>query len=632
MRFLLLSFCLFSGFALSAQFSIDPPVVATGPYAITDTVYMSPDGDDANPGTQDQPVQSFAKALQLLPFGTPGVNGGQAYGLIRLLPGTYVSANGFQQGANQWKNGNTYKNVSVEGIGEVQIGGTANDFCTGHGLRLLGSHIFVKNITIRYAGIIGLFVHRNSLGDPRPSDVLIENVQVDSVGSFAMLFEHTDRIEVANCRASWAARPGADDLATPCQWPSGIKFLFSTHCRIHHSTIEYTRGEGLNFHSVLNGEAYDNVIHDNGTNIYNDNSKNLIIRHNFIYNTPGAEAVWRNCPADTHPILSPAGMLIANEGACPEGLAPTFQNCTTNCFVTGDLFPNVDSVFIFNNIFQNVGSVILFWEGVTSILGVNCIRNVFVYHNTCISALGDEGAANSRGLIDFFFPAVHNTLTNSNFAIAQNIRISNNIFYRDPDAGPHLPPVRMVRHNLFPVPIDVTFDHNIWPEEHPFMGPNGEVRTLPADLPILLDSLHLIQPCDEQPEWVFAVPETGEIWLGDDYLYEGRNEGLTNAGALEYRADCQEVSSVFSKAEEMGDFRVSPNPLKGNFLHIFSGSQEPLELKLFDLTGSLQGVWHIDSPGGDGVTIQLPNQLRGLYLLELRSGAMRKVIKLVKAD
>ncbi|MDV7392599.1 hypothetical protein RZS08_14630, partial [Arthrospira platensis SPKY1] len=153
------------------------------------------------------------------------------------------------------------------------------------------------------------------------------------------------------------------------------------------------------------GEAFDNVIHDNGTNIYNDNSKNLIIRNNFIYNTPGAEAFWRTCPADTHPILPPAGMLIANEGACPEGQAPVFQDCATNCFVTGDLFPNVDSVFIFNNIFQNVGSVILFWEGVTSILGINCIRNVFVYHNTCLSALGDEGAANSRGLIDFYFPA-----------------------------------------------------------------------------------------------------------------------------------------------------------------------------------------------------------------------------------
>ncbi|MDV7393984.1 T9SS type A sorting domain-containing protein, partial [Arthrospira platensis SPKY1] len=62
------------------------------------------------------------------------------------------------------------------------------------------------------------------------------------------------------------------------------------------------------------------------------------------------------------------------------------------------------------------------------------------------------------------------------------------------------------------------------------------------------------------------------------------------------------------------------------------GYQEPLELRLFDLTGSLQGAWHIDNPGGDGVIIELPNQPRGLYLLELRSGAMRKTIKLVKAD
>lgn len=616
--------------ALTAQFSIPEPVVATGPYAITDTVYMSPDGDDSNPGTVDQPVKSFQKALQLLPFGTPGVNGGNAYGLIRLLPGTYVLASGFSQGANQWQNGNTYKNVSVEGIGEVQIGGTVDAFCAGHGLRLMGSHIFVKNITIKYAEIIGLLIHRDNAAQPKREHVLIDDVRVDSVKSFAMLLTDIDVVEVRNSRASWSARPGADAFTSPCQWPSGIKFHYSSNCRISGTIIEYSRGEGLNFHNVLNGEAFDNLIHDNGLNIYNDNSKNLIIRNNFVYNTPGSESTWRNCPADTHPILAPAGMMLANEGSCRDGWGATYQNCTTNCFITAELFPQVDSVFIYNNIFQNVGSAIMFWEGVTSQPGINCIRNVFVHHNTFITNLGDPAAANARGLVDFYFPAIHNTILNSGFAIAENIRITRNIFVQDPQGSPHLPPVRMVRHNLFPVPIDVVFDHNIWTESHAFMGANDVVRSeLPADLPLLFDSLHLIQPCADQQDWVLSVPETGEEWLGEDYVYKSRNEGLTNAGALEYREDCQEVSSVVYLLGKSRSFHVFPNPANEGKVNITGDFQEPLEVRLFDTFGRICGFWRFEPRAGETVTVELPEGIQGLVFLELNAGQLREVVRVV---
>lgn len=605
---------------LPAQFSIPAPVVATGSYAITDTVYMATEGDDANPGTIEEPVQSFGKALQLLPFGTPGVNGGHAYGLIRLLPGTYVSATGFSQGASQWKNGNTYKNVSVEGIGEVQIGGAATNFCTGHGLRLMGSHIFVKNLTIKYAEIAGLLIHRDNNTSPKVTDVLIDGVQVDSVGSFAMLLSDIVGVEVRNSRASWSARPGADALTSPCQWPSGIKFHYSTNCRISGTIIEYSRGEGLNFHNVLNGEAFDNVIHDNGLNIYNDNSKNLIIRNNFVYNTPGNEATWRNCPADTHPILPPAGMMMANEGSCRDGWGATYQGCQTNCFVTAELFPQVDSVFIFNNVFQNVGAAIMFWEGTTAQPGINCIRNVFVHHNTFISNLGDPGANNARGMVDFFFPAIHNTILNSGFAYAQNIQITRNIFVQDPQALPHLPPVRMVRDNLFPVPIDVVFDHNIWTESHSFLGPNDVVRpALSANLPLLFDSLHLIQPCAGQPDWVLSVPETGEEWLGEDYLYFSRNEGLTHAGALEYKEDCEMTSYVRESDRKEHFFEVFPNPVRGGAITIISSVDltEQLEVEAFDTLGRKIGFWTIEA----GHSIQLPAACKGLVYLRIRSGA-----------
>lgn len=629
-QFLLLLFAAAYAAVLPAQFSIPSPAVGTGPYAITDTVYMSTEGDDSNPGTIALPVKSFQKALQLLPFGTLGVNGGNAYGLIRLLPGTYVLAAGFSQGANQWQNGNTYKNVSVEGIGEVQIGGTADAFCAGHGLRLMGSHIFVKNITIKYAEIIGLLIHRADNSQPKREHVLIDNVRVDSVKSFAMLLSDIDVVEVRNSRASWSARPGADAMTSPCQWPSGIKFHYSSNCRISGTTIEYSRGEGLNFHNVLNGEAFDNLIHDNGLNIYNDNSKNLVIRNNYVYNTPGSEDTWRNCPADTHPILAPAGMMLANEGSCRDGWGATYQNCATNCFITAELFPQVDSVFIYNNVFQNVGSAIMFWEGVTSQPGVNCIRNVFVHHNTFLTNLGDPGAANARGLVDFYFPAIHNTILNSGFGFAENIRITRNIFVQDPQGSPHLPPVRMVRHNLFPVPIGVVFDHNIWTESHSFMGPNDVVRpVLPANLPLLVDSLHLIQPCGGQPDWVLSVPETGEEWLGMDYANNPRNEGLTNAGALEYKEDCLEISSMSDLMLERRRFKVFPNPANQGKVTITGDFEGPLEVKLFDTFGRKRGFWHFVVSDDETVTLELPEVGSGLFFLEFNDGQLREVARVI---
>lgn len=37
---------------LQAQLTVQTPIVNTGASAITDTIYMAPDGNDANPGTE----------------------------------------------------------------------------------------------------------------------------------------------------------------------------------------------------------------------------------------------------------------------------------------------------------------------------------------------------------------------------------------------------------------------------------------------------------------------------------------------------------------------------------------------------------------------------------------------------
>ena len=85
---LLIAAIMWNGIML-AQFDIQMPVINTGAYAITDTIYMDPNGEDSNPGTYEFPVKTFSIAVQKLPYGTQGINGGNAYGLIMLKPGYY---------------------------------------------------------------------------------------------------------------------------------------------------------------------------------------------------------------------------------------------------------------------------------------------------------------------------------------------------------------------------------------------------------------------------------------------------------------------------------------------------------------------------------------------------------------
>lgn len=557
LRCAILASFLFSPLLIWSQFDIAPPVINDGLYAITDTLYMDPNGNDSAPGTFDQPVKSFSVAVQKLPYGMQGINGGNAYGLIMLKAGHYDAPNGFQQYENTWQNGNVFRNVSIEGIGDVMIGGTADSFATGHLIVLSGDHIFIRNIRLQYSTGIGILLSRNE-GNTRQKHVFIEDVVVDSVGSFSMLLRNVDTILIRNCRSLYASRPGSAALTSPCQWPSGIKFFNSTECTIYDSEIAWTRGEGLNFHNSRRGQAFRNKLHDNGLNFYNDNSTHLAVHHNLIYNTPAiGPEYWRNCPADSDAIRASGGMLIANEGACDQGNLPVSEGCATRCILPAEVFPNVDSMFVYNNIFQNTGTALGFWQGSTAIAGVNCIRNVFVFNNTFIGSLAMPGAS-SAGFVNVFFPD-YNVLFSTNYSYLQNVRITSNVFTYDTQLFDNLVPVNMVFHPLHPGPKDITFDGNLWIAEHGYMGPNDLVRPdMQASTSLLTDSITSILPCDQNPEWIYSRP-LAFPFLTDDYSFESRLAPNTNVGALEFDPDCMTVSSGWVDASGF-EIELFPNP------------------------------------------------------------------------
>ena len=620
MRLIILSLLMASTICVQAQFFIPEPVVNSGPYIITDTVYMDPNGNDNNPGTYSQPVKTFSAAMQKLPYGTAGVNGGNAYGLILLKPG-YYATNGFAQYANNWKSGNTYKNISIQGIGQVVIGGTPSNFGTGHLLQLMGDHIFIKNIKLRYSSGIGLLLSRYNGTLPRQRHVLIEDVTVDSVGNFSMLLKDVDTILVRNCHSLYAARPGADSLSSPCQWPSGIKFFGSKYIKIHDSEVGYTRGEGLNFHNSEYGEAFKNRLHDNGLNFYNDNSAKLSVHHNYLYNTPGIGATyWRNCPADNGPAWASDGMLIANEGACEMGNAPVFNNCQTNCSFPSESFSNVDSMFVFNNFFQNTGRAIGFWQGNTTIAGANCIRNVFIFNNTIIGTMATPGVG-STGYFNFFF-SDYNILLNSFYGYLENVRVNHNIISYDTVAYPQLKPVNMTFHPITGTK-DVTFDGNLWIKSHSYIGPDGEVRpNLPVSSYLFFDSLNTILPCPSHPALVKSASAIYPF-LTTDYMDANRNLP-TNVGALEYTTECTTSTGVMEPLAQ--HLILSPNPCRScGTITIGNLPEGKYHFNIYGITGEILSSG-ITSGSIDGAGL---TATPGILILELTGEKFRWVSKVI---
>ena len=611
MKFLPFLICLLTATVADAQFNIPEPVVNSGSYAISDTIYMSPDGNDANPGSFDQPVKSFSVAVQKLPFGTAGINNGNAYGLIRLKPGFYKTATGFQQYTNQWKSGNTYKNISIEGIGEVIIGGTKDTFATGHLLQLSGDHIFIKNIHLRYSTGIGLLLNRADVTTPRQRNVLIDGVKVDSVGNFSMLLRNVDTILVTNSRSYYSSRPGADQLTSPCQWPSGIKFFNSKNIIIKDSEIAYSRGEGLNFHNSQLGKAFNNKIHDNSLNFYNDNSIKLQVHNNIIYNTPGISTeYWRACPSDVNPVWAGGGMLIANEGACDNGNSPVFENCQTKCFLPNEYFPNVDSMFVYNNIFQNTGEAIGFWQGTTSIVGVNCIKNVFIFNNTFIGSMAMPGAP-ANGFVKAFF-SDYNILLNSFYGFLQNVKITDNIFSFDTIKHSNLDAVKITFHPNHPGPKDITFNNNIWVKNHPYVGPQGEIRgNLPFEVNDLTDSVSAITPCPDNPEFIKSATAAFSF-LTTDFNNNPRTAS-TNVGAIEYTMNCNTTGVAISKKVP---FKVIPNPCNNCTSLKIEGIEtgKIFRYKLFSASGQI-----ISSGTTSDGTINLMSVSAGFYFLSIQN-------------
>ncbi len=605
-----------------AQFEVPLPMVGTMAHAFSDTVYMSPGGDDSQPGTEAQPVKSFAAAVSLLPFGVEDVQGGDAFGLVRLLPGTYELTEGLIQHESMWKQGNTYRHVSIEGVGHVMIGGTASNPCPGNLIQLMGDHVMIRNLHLRHALGMGIlstrpYVDANSVG---PKHWWIQGVTTDSVGSFGMLLRHIDTLLVEDCRVLRSARIGNEYLASPCQWPSGLKCYASRHATVRNCEVGYSRGEGLNFHNSRSCLAYGNRLHDNSANVYLDNSSKVIFRQNHLFNTPGLEALANPCPADPNTQLTGPAFLLANEGSCPNGQGATFNNCASNCLFNQGSFPTVDSVFLYNNFIQNTGPALSFWEGNTNIVGINCTKRVYFLHNTCIGLLGNP--AGKKGFLYGFFP----TRTLLSYATLSQVEVYGNIFSYDSATYYNTPPLRLVKGNLHPGPVQLDHSYNLWNQSFAQIDPTELVRpALPASFGLLEAPFSEVIPSYDSLSTVF-VHEVPRIYDFVNKSFDGlpRQEVMTNVGAWEYR----ETASVNLAPQSSSRFQLYPNPSQGSIWIKSDELRGAASLRWWNAQGQWLGEATLNLSGETLVEFPVVYSPE-LLLLEIRSQSHREYHRLL---
>ena len=562
--FLMISIFILDPSLSSAQeiWNFPDPIINQGSYTISDTIYMSPDGDDANTGGPNDPVASFAKALQLLPYGERGINDGHAYGLVILKAGVYHVESGLQQSAAQYEQDGTYKNISIEGQGEVFIQGRPNSYeslANGHMIHLRGSHIYIRNLNLKFAKLHGILLASSET----MTDILIEDVTVDSMGEFSMLTSNVENIVVRNSRFLRGSRIFNDSLVTGpnCKWPSGLKFYGSKFIKAYNNEVAYTRGEGLNFHNSEYGLAYNNRLHDNPTNIYCDNSARIILRSNFVFNTPGNTKYWKTCPGNPGESFGGNGVLIANEGACDIG-GPIYQNCKTVCPLLGKEYRQIDSVFIYNNLFVNTTSALNLWQGITQpIGGPNCVQNVFFEHNTVVGMTGGPLDRHAPS-INAYFPNAYKTITGFGYAVARNIHIRSNIISVPFEEFSRTDISSVVLHQTFPVPFDFNFENNLVNQDDEWLDNSDEiVNSIIQKVDLNSDSLlFYLLPCPSNEDLQKKVEAPG--YITSDFRALPRLQESTNVGALEYDQQCSLINSTYKEVDKglKAQWTIFPNP------------------------------------------------------------------------
>lgn len=553
-------------FLISILFSISiqaqlPKIVLPVVPQVSQSVYVSTIGDDGNPGSYDLPLKTFGAAINKIDFGTVNIDGGHHYAEIVLKSGDYYPKgnNSLAQYENQWRkkigNNYVYKDLSIRGIGNVNIHGDSMD--TGVQMIFLqGEGISVRNIKIFDAPLHGIFCYGSAITPHH--NVIIDSVTVDGSDGFGIFFSGYDKVLVKNSTVANTCKANEFEKNNTCQWASGLRADNCSNVTFHNNRIYRNWGEGLNTSLSKYVNVHDNVVYNNySVNIYVHSSANAIYSHNLIYNTDST--FWRYCYNGQG---FSGGLSIANELTCTDACFFWTNNCGTNyscCsytdvdhpIITQVNYKQVDSIFVFNNIM--LGNNFTIWDSFSGFLNYAYINNVFISNNTIIDHQGAVNAIKSPISLAFGTP----------FLYFKNLHISQNIISIDS---------KLPNAYIFKIGVnetcngnwksEVKLNDNLWSRLPSYPGldfsQDKESATLPYSNPI--NELDKLIP--SKINQAFVLKSSLADFITDDYFHKTRNT-LTNSGAIEYF----NTSATNNYDETAVQIKLSPNPVS-NILRI----------------------------------------------------------------
>ncbi|MGB8982978.1 MAG: right-handed parallel beta-helix repeat-containing protein [Anaerolineales bacterium] len=220
--------------------------------------YVSPTGNDANPGTSSAPFKTFAKANSLLTAGST----------LNIYAGTY------SEQLKITKSGTSSAWITVKPAGGAVILDMKN--AAAFGINLRAAYVTVSGLEVRNSADICV----NLVG----SNLTVDGLTVHECASHGIQANDSSQVKILNSRVYRTALSNASRSISG-GWPSGIKVRVSSDVLIQGNTVYNNYGEGMGTRGI-NVTIRGNTVYDNfSVNIYT-NSENATIEGNFVYCTP----------------------------------------------------------------------------------------------------------------------------------------------------------------------------------------------------------------------------------------------------------------------------------------------------------------------------------------------------------
>ncbi|MBE9028669.1 right-handed parallel beta-helix repeat-containing protein [filamentous cyanobacterium LEGE 11480] len=292
---------------------------------MSQTVYVSLDGSDDNPGTLERPFRTIQTAIRSLPVGQGGT--------VLIRGGNYELTDAIRISDDEGGTPTSRLVIRNYNGENVSIDGTALDAANRVSGFILSStqHVDIQGLEI-FGGFTGISV----VGSSRDIQVLnnvVHDTEFTGIAAFGLEGRtirdvRVDGNTVYRTNLFNSSRP----IDQPGGWGMGITFSLTEGGSVTNNLVYQNYGEGIGFTLANGAIASNNVVYDNfSVQMYLDNATNSVFQNNFVFNTSDAQYYRRYVDREE----AAAGILLANESYENYNPNPLNNNLLRNNIVVG---------------------------------------------------------------------------------------------------------------------------------------------------------------------------------------------------------------------------------------------------------------------------------------------------------